>query len=427
METPRGLYAAMARMDARHRAISEAPAERAGDGEALTSFELRVFSQNGEDGVIAEIATRIGAGERSFVEFGIETGREGNCVYLADVAGWPGLFIEGDPRSFALLQRKYRGNERVRTTRAIVTPENVQELFAAGDVPAEPTVLSIDVDGADYWIWEAIEEFRPRIVVIEYNSSLDPHGRLVQPPDLDGEWDSSDYYGASLGALRTLGERKGYRLVHTELCAVNAFFVREDLAVDRFPASERVPVRAMPNYFQTGRGHPSDPAGRRYLDLDTNELVSVPTSKNAPTLAELDEFSLLRERASSAEEHLARSRREMADASSAYEATRRAYEAAQSSYEASETAYRNALSELEAIKRELSQRERSLDRANTLLAERNATLRVMSEELAQLRMKVSGLEEKLAEASASLAIVTDSKSWRLTAPLRALRRVTRHG
>jgi hypothetical protein len=209
-----------------------------------------------------------------FIEFGVESGREGNCVYLADVAGWRGLFMDCDEGFFADLERKYRANERVRTVKAAVTPDNVEELFAANRVPAEPDLLSIDVDGADYWIWESIENYRPRVLVIEYNSALDPHRKLVQPTDLQGGWDGTEYYGASLGALQALGERKGYRLVHTDLCGVNAFFVRDDLAQGRFPSADAVPVRGIPNYFQRGGRHLPDNDHRAYLDLDSELLVS---------------------------------------------------------------------------------------------------------------------------------------------------------
>jgi hypothetical protein len=246
-----------------------------GETGLLTPFELRVFSQNGEDGVLAEIFRRIGVGAQGFfVEFGIESGREGNCVYLADIAGWRGLFMDGDEQFFAALRDKYRATERVRTELAMVTPGNVQELFAGGGVPTEPDVLSIDVDGADYWIWEAIEDYRPRVVVIEYNSALDPRRRLVQPADHDGGWDSTDYFGASLGAMRSLGERKGYRLAHAELSGVNAFFVREDLAEGRFPDPDDVPSPGAPNYFQRGISHPPDQEGRAYLDLDSGQLTA---------------------------------------------------------------------------------------------------------------------------------------------------------
>ena len=226
---------------------------------------MRVFSQNGEDGVIAELARRAGAPGRFFVEFGIGPGLEGNCVFLAQVLGWSGLFIEPDDEAHGALERRFRGHPGIRTERAGVTPANVEELFERHGVPPEPDVLSIDVDGNDYWIWEALERFRPRIVVIEYNGSLDHSRRLVQPLDPDSSYDGTDFYGASLGALRALGESKGYRLAHTDLAGVNAFFVRSDLDA-RLP--ERVPARDI-NLFLAGIRHQPHTGGKAYLDLDS--------------------------------------------------------------------------------------------------------------------------------------------------------------
>ena len=273
-QTDRSAYQALATLSDRYRGLSTDPPGHVRDG-ALTPFELRVFSQNGEDGVLAEILARIGVEARHFVEFGVETGVEANCVYLADVLGWAGLFIESDDHFFPELAAKYRASGRVDTVKAMITPENFEEVLAAAGVPAEPDVLSIDIDGGDYWVWESLENHRPRVVVIEYNSSLDPQRKLVQPSDAPHEWDGTDYYGASLGALRALGERKGYRLVHTELCGVNAFFVRDDLAGARFPPASEIAQRAVPNYFMRGQRHPHHAAPGSYLDLDTGSLVEV--------------------------------------------------------------------------------------------------------------------------------------------------------
>ncbi len=272
LATDRSLYLAVSELRRMHQDIPTEPRTDGTDGE-LTPWELRAFSQNGEDGVLAEILRRIGAPARYFVEFGVEEGREGNCVFLADVGGWHGLFMEGDSQRYAELERKYARSDRVRTRHEMVTPDNVQTLFEQASVPDEPDVLAIDVDGADYWIWEAIADYRPRVVVIEYNSALDP-GRAVVQPREQGPWDGTDFFGASLGAIRRLGEHKGYRLVHTELSGVNAFLVRADLAEGRFPAPDAIPLRGSPNYFQTGYRHPADPHDRLYLDLDTGKLVS---------------------------------------------------------------------------------------------------------------------------------------------------------
>jgi hypothetical protein len=254
--SPRAAYLAMSELLRRH-AREGGPASESG---TLTGHELRVFSQNGEDGVIAELIARCGAPSRFFVEFGAGDGHENNCAVLADLLGWSGVFIEGDPDLYSALDAKYRPIDAVRTVNAMISADNAEDVFARAGVPPEPDLLSIDVDGADLWIWRALRSHRPRLVVIEYNSALDPDRPLVQPPDLSGAWDGTDYYGASIGALRALADEKGYRLVHTDLTGTNAFFVREDVAGD-LPTD--VPVRG-PNHFLAGGGHRPDPHLRPY-------------------------------------------------------------------------------------------------------------------------------------------------------------------
>jgi hypothetical protein len=235
----------------------------------MTQYELGVYSQNGEDGVLAEILRRIRPGRREFVEFGVERGVEGNCVALADLLAWTGLFIEADETNALSLGWKYRDNPRVRTINARVTAENVNDLFAANGVSDQPDVVSIDVDGNDLWIWSALTHARPRVVAIEYNANLDQKRPFVQPYDPDWAWPGTDWFGASLGALEVVAERKGYGLVHTELTGVNAFFVRSDL-MHHFDEIE-APRRSQ-NYDGRGYGHRVHPGGGRYVEIDGSEV-----------------------------------------------------------------------------------------------------------------------------------------------------------
>jgi hypothetical protein len=259
------IYLALAELGRRHmQGGVSAPSPH----EPLTRYELRGFSQNGEDGVLAELLRRVGVSSRWFVEFGIETGSEGNCVFLADVMGWSGLFMEPKEEACKELDRKYSANPAIHTRCALVRPDNVEQLFALAGVPAEPDVLSIDVDGNDFWIWQALKRYAPRIVVIEYNAQWPLGARWVQPYDPERVWQGTDNYGASLGALRSLGEEKGYRFVHTELTGNNAFFVRADLQAV-LPAPELAPLRAA-NHFLGGAGHPGHPdPAPRVIDLDS--------------------------------------------------------------------------------------------------------------------------------------------------------------
>lgn len=261
LESERTVYLALAALQQRRLSPS-------GDHGPLGCYELRCFSQNGEDGVLAEILARIEVAHRFFVEFGIQDGTEGNCVLLADVEGWSGLFIEANPDDHERLATKYAATPAVSTINAYVSPENIETILHDAAVPPDLDVLSIDIDGQDYWVWEAIESFTPRVVVIEYNSALPPDRRWVQPRGLAAPWDHSDYLGSSLAALEQLASTKGYVLVHTELTGMNTFFVRADLAAGRFPPSELIPRWVRPNYHLQGVRYLPDPHGRPYVDLD---------------------------------------------------------------------------------------------------------------------------------------------------------------
>jgi hypothetical protein len=248
-------------------------ATRTGDAlsgeEDLTRYEAKVFSQNGEDGIIVELLRRIGAPTKWFVEFGAARGIQGNCVFLADVLGWKGLFIECGDEQFAALAAKYAGNPHIATLQAFVTPGSVEALFAQAGVPTEPDILSIDVDGADWWVWRAITSYRPRLVVIEYNASIDLDRGVTVPEDV-GPWDGTAYVGASLGALEALAAVKGYRLVYTDLAGVNSFWVREDLADSLVPL---VAPRRRANYWLRGGTLPPDPHNRPWIDVEPYLMV----------------------------------------------------------------------------------------------------------------------------------------------------------
>lgn len=224
--------------------------------------------------MIAEILRRIGVGPAGgwFVEFGAGPGVEGNCVHLADVAGWGGLFMECDAHDAAQLAAKYADSARVRVIQAAVRPDNVETLFASAGVPVEPDVLSIDIDGNDWWVWREIRAYRPRVVVVEYNANLDtsPTVTLTKPYLEDSTWDETAWFGASLGAYEMLARAKGYSLVHTETHGVNAFFVRDDLLG---PFRDIDPPRRAANYDGRGARLPGDVATMPWVDVTGVDLA----------------------------------------------------------------------------------------------------------------------------------------------------------
>jgi len=209
---------------------------RHADPKRLLRYGFKIYAQNDEDGIIQEIFRRIGTTDRTFVEFGVESGAECNSVKLL-VEGWRGLWIEAQAGHADVIRRRFApflGHGKLTLLERTVSAENIDALIAEGGMGGEIDLLAIDIDYNDYWVWKAVTAVRPRVVVIEYNASLRPPLSLTVPYDPQGRWDGSNFYGASLEALVRLGHEKGYRIVGCSIAGVNAFFVRDDLAGDKF-------------------------------------------------------------------------------------------------------------------------------------------------------------------------------------------------
>ena len=218
----------------------------------LPGYERKVFSQGGEDGIIDEIFARIGASNRFFVEFGVGNGLENNTTSLL-VKEWSGYWIEANEEWVRDIERYFHAllvAKQLRLRQAFVTAENIESLFEAGEVPKEFDLLCIDIDGNDYWVWQAIDAYAPRVVVIEYNATFSPETRWAMRYDPAAVWNRTSYQGASLKSLETLAERKGYHLVACSFSGVNAFFVRKDLVGNAFCA----PFTAE-NHYEPARYH----------------------------------------------------------------------------------------------------------------------------------------------------------------------------
>lgn len=222
----------------------------------LREFERRVSSQNGEDGILEEIFRRIGAEGKYFVEFGVQSGDECNCAQLVREAGWRGLFLELDETHHRALSENYCQYDQVKCVQACVTSDNIEELFQTHEVPRDLDLLSIDIDGNDYWVWKAVQNWKARVVVIEYNGYYRPPIRWVMKENRSHRWNRTTYFGASLAALATLGREKGYTLVGTESIGVNAFFVRDDQVTDEFVQRRVAYHYSSPRYGKHELGHP---------------------------------------------------------------------------------------------------------------------------------------------------------------------------
>lgn len=206
----------------------------------LERAERQVTSQGGEDGVLATLFAQFGTTNRHYVEFGCGDGLQCNTTQLRR-AGWQGLLMDGVAAPAA---------PDAEIHAEWITAGNINDLLDRYGVPDEPDLLSIDLDGNDYWVWQAITR-RPRIVVAEYNANLPADRALVMPYDPAHRWDGSDFYGASLLALVRLGRRKGYSLVYCTQAGVNAFFVRDDL-LGGIEAPDPQALYRPPNYWYRG-------------------------------------------------------------------------------------------------------------------------------------------------------------------------------
>jgi hypothetical protein len=209
----------------------------------LLGHASNVTSQNGEDGIIAKILEVLGPPRGWCVEFGAWDGRHlSNTYNLIANRGFYAVMIEGSAKRFRDLEAAFKGNPKVYPLNAFVgftESDGLDALLARTPIPEEFDVLSIDIDGNDYHVWNAVTRYRPRVVVIEYNPTIPTAVDFVQPPDL------SVNQGASITALNRLAAQKGYELV--AVTTHNCLFVRseyfaafgiEDNSVARLRADE---------------------------------------------------------------------------------------------------------------------------------------------------------------------------------------------
>ena len=233
------------------------------DPRRLERHGYSTWSQNDEDGILAEIFRRIGATNRRFLEFGVGDGLQNNTRCLLE-QGWNGAWIDGSPGDVAAIERGFKDRidaGHLSVKRAIIDRDNIDELIRAFALPRDLDLMSIDIDGNDYHVWEAISAIEPRVVVIEYNAKFPPPMRWVLRYNPTHVWDGSDQFGASLEMLAELGQRKGYRLVGCNITGTNAFFVQTSQAGAHFAEpADTATLYQPPRYFLSSMfvtGHPA--------------------------------------------------------------------------------------------------------------------------------------------------------------------------
>jgi hypothetical protein len=196
--------------------------------------EFRVFSQWGEDGIIQYLLRHVSIERPVFVEFGVENYIESNTRFLLTNNQWAGLVMDGSTENIDYIRRDpIYWATNLKAEHAFITKENINELLSRSGIAGDIGLLSVDIDGNDYWVWQAIDTISPRIVICEYNSQFGSSAEVTTPYDAgfvrDAAHFSKIYYGASIRALASLATRKGYSLVASNSVGNNVFFVRNDL------------------------------------------------------------------------------------------------------------------------------------------------------------------------------------------------------
>lgn len=209
---------------------------------AFKNAEFKVYSKHGTDGILANIFSKITPVSYTFVEMGVETGRECNTANLSLNLGWRGLLIDANEEWIKTAKAFYKerlGNraENVKAIASFVTSENINQTLKDNGLKGEIDLLSIDIDGNDYWVWQATTVINPLVVVLEYNPALRfrPLTIRYSPKHrYNPHCGHPLYFGASLTALAILARKKGYILVACDSYGQDAFFVRADVAKDKF-------------------------------------------------------------------------------------------------------------------------------------------------------------------------------------------------
>jgi len=238
-------------------------ADRTRPGAALRDYEFRVSSQFGEDGIVQHLVRAVPIPRPVFVEFGVQDYREANTRFLLRNNNWTGLVMDCSAEGINAVRRDhpyYR--HTLQAVQAFVDRENINDLLTAHGVTGDIGLLSIDIDGNDYWVWEAITAVSPRIVICEYDNLLGCERAVATPYDpsfdrLKAHY-SFLYGGASLPALERLARAKGYTLVGSNSAGNNAFFVRDDVRGALAPVTAREAyVRARYRFSRDVQGRPT--------------------------------------------------------------------------------------------------------------------------------------------------------------------------
>jgi hypothetical protein len=257
----------------------------------LGDYEFKIFSQWGEDGILQHLINCLEIKNKTFIEFGVENFYESNCRFLLMKDYWSGFVIDGSEANISSLKKSYfYWQYQLNCIASFITRENVNSLLSLSKFDTEVGILSIDIDGVDFHVLEALSNWRPSILIVEYNDVFGFDRPVSVPYDPEfvrrkKHW-SNQYWGANLPAFIYLSNQRGYALVGTNKVGSNAFFVRRELLNDRVEEVSLASCRRETS-FRDSR----DPKGNLtflsgferskaifdlpLLDIETNQMLKV--------------------------------------------------------------------------------------------------------------------------------------------------------
>lgn len=204
---------------------------------SIAENEFRAFSQWGEDGIIQYLIKNMEIPRNIFVEFGTQNYTESNTRFLLINNNWSGLVIDGSSDNIAYIKSDpIYWQYNLKAVDSFVTKDNINQILLENGIHGDIGLLSVDIDGNDYWVWQSIDSINPAIVISEYNFRFGATRAVTVPYDAKffrtKAHYSNIYYGASLKALCILATKKGYTFIGCNSAGNNAFFVRNDLKPD---------------------------------------------------------------------------------------------------------------------------------------------------------------------------------------------------
>jgi hypothetical protein len=245
--------------------------------------EFQVFSQFGDDGIIQYLIDKLPIKNKTFIEFGVENYKESNTRFLLVNNAWSGMVIDGSLENVNQIRNSQLYSfYDLRAVHSFITKDNINNIIKNCGFQEEIGILSVDIDGNDYWVLESINTVKPDIIICEYNSLFGFEDPITIPYKEDfvrGQQSPFNFYGASLKSLCLLAASKGYFFVGCNSAGNNAYFINEQHR-EYSPLSEKTPEEGynLAMFSETWDANKEPRRGKeKLMSINGQEVVDVTT------------------------------------------------------------------------------------------------------------------------------------------------------